>query len=257
MEKLNLSFKIEKLNDFIDAISDLTKINNDIMIKIDNEYIMLYSCVGGKSGSDIISFKSYELKTHEIFNITLPSKDSVFSYIITSASKFVKNVSAINALVEVKVSLSYSKNKNGVFGIKQIKFSDGRLTYTDVSGIDDLISFSITRELLYETVDVDNSELSFKMSGSDMGDIKKLSKNNSKKSISIKIKDKKLYATEIGVWNLLINDNIDFQDKEYSFNKDILKSLEYKKPQLDFVVFPSFLMYREDNMVLLFAYDLE
>lgn len=257
MEKLNLSFKKDKITTFIDCISDLTKINNDIMVKIDNEYIMLYSCVGGKSGSDIISFKSYELKTHDILNISLPSNDITFSYIITSANKFVKNLTTLNALVDIKVAISYSKGKSDVYSIKQISFFDGRLKYSDVSGIDDLISFSITRDLLYQTIDLDNSELSFKMTGSDMSDIKKLSKNNSKKSISLKIKDKKLYASEIGVWNLLISENIDFNDKEYSFNKDILKSLEYKKPYLDFVVFESFLMYKEDNMVLLFAYDLE
>lgn len=254
MEKLNFTFKKEKIDIFIESISDLTKINNDIMLRIDKEYIMLYACIG--SGNDIISFKSYEHKTDELLNINLGADDTL-TYIITSANKFIRNISQLNPLIDIKVSVSYNKTKNGSLAIKQIKFADGRLSYSDVSGIDSLISFSITRELLYETIDIDNSELTFKMTGSDMSDIKKLSKNNSKKSISLKIKEKKLYATEVGTWTLLLNDNVDYEDKEFSFNKDIIKSIEYNKPFLDFYVFSSFLMYKNDNMILLFAYDLD
>ena len=59
-----IKFKInnDKMSDFISKLDDLSKIEDTIKLKIDNQNILMYSILGGNI---MLAFKNYLLKTDE------------------------------------------------------------------------------------------------------------------------------------------------------------------------------------------------
>ena len=61
-KKVKFKIKSEKFTDFISKLDDLTKIEDTIKLKIDNDNILIYSMMGGNV---MLAFKNYLINTRD------------------------------------------------------------------------------------------------------------------------------------------------------------------------------------------------
>ena len=89
-----VKFKInnDKFVDFISKLDDLTRIEDTIKLKIDNDNILMYSMMS--SGQTMLAFKNYLVNTRDYLEYVDDLEYSI-DIIIANAKKFVKNLNFI------------------------------------------------------------------------------------------------------------------------------------------------------------------
>ena len=104
--KVKFKIKSEKFTDFISKLDDLTKIEDTIKLKIDNDNILMYSMMGGNV---MLAFKNYLINTRDYFDYTDDLEYSI-DIIIANAKKFVKNLNFIKDSDKVTMEISYKES---------------------------------------------------------------------------------------------------------------------------------------------------
>ena len=97
MPKVNeLSFVIKKKNllQLIEILKDLSRLNDKVLIKIDQENTLIYSLVGGTNS--VSAFKNFIFKTEEIFS-NIGDFDETINYIIKSAKQMFRTLQIISS----------------------------------------------------------------------------------------------------------------------------------------------------------------
>ena len=79
------SMTLNQLTFFLDKVHDLLSIDNEILLKITNTNILLYSIVGEKM--NVNAFKSFIFKTDEVFSFSDDLQKEI-RFIITNGGKF-------------------------------------------------------------------------------------------------------------------------------------------------------------------------
>ncbi len=104
--KVKFKIKGDKFSEFISKLDELTKIEDTIKLKIDNENIMMYSMLGGNV---LLAFKNYLIKTRDYLDY---GDDLEFSLdvIIANAKKFVKNLNFIKESDKVTMEITYKES---------------------------------------------------------------------------------------------------------------------------------------------------
>mgnify|MGYP001333973828 CR=1 FL=1 len=92
--KIKFKIKSDRFVDLISKLDDLTKIEDVIKLKIDNDNILLYSMMGGNV---LLAFKNYLIKTRDYLEYVDDLEFSI-DLIIANAKKFVKNLNFIEIL---------------------------------------------------------------------------------------------------------------------------------------------------------------
>ncbi len=79
----------EQLKNFLDKIKDLVSIDEEVLLKIDNDNMLMYSLVGEKK--NVNAFKSFIVKTEDVFSFKseLPKQ---MKFIIPNGKKFDSNI---------------------------------------------------------------------------------------------------------------------------------------------------------------------
>ena len=243
------SMSLSQLDFFIDKIHDLLSIDDEILLKITNDDILLYSIVGEKM--NVNAFKSFIYKTQEVFlfdNIL----EKEIRFIITNGSKFensLKNFIDYNEDIKCEFFMNddtYADN----FRLKNSKLK------LSISGGDlRAMNTSIDIEKINKTINKDNIDFKFSLDKNSYSKIKKIMAIDNENDILIlNIINNSLEIGENN-WNLKICD-IEHNDLNITFPKKYFKSITFTEEEIDVYVFDTFLLIDNQNTNLLIALEL-
>jgi hypothetical protein len=251
---LKLSLKLNKKNfsDFVSKIQDLSNIEDVVKLKIDKNKILMYSLISNNSMT--LALKNYLVDTSDYIDNF--DKEDMFDLIITSASKFVKNLKFFNTENNVKLDIVYkpTPDNENVMHIRTAYFSDGRLKISCVGGEEHKIN-NITIPALEKRLNMDNSRWNFKMTKEDFSDVKKLAQiNNEEKILNINVKSEKVTVSEKSKWEIHI-DTISFKDTNLIFGKKYLSNVNADSEYIYFNIFDTFMLVKDDISNLMLSFE--
>lgn len=249
--KLKFKIKSEKLSDFIDKISDLTKISDTIKLKIDNKNILMYSMLGG---SVLLAFKSYLVDTSDYFEID--EIDYTLDLVIPSSGKFVKNLAFVKESEKITMDVSFkvSPDDEMVMNARSLQIVAGKLKVNWMGG-EQYELRDITKEQLDQRLNLKNRKWSFSISKSEFSDIKKLSSINSERIISINITDGVVTLSETGAWELEVDKIDDSRSTNLILNKKFLSSIDENVDKIEFNIFDNFMLLKGINTNLMLSFE--
>ncbi len=251
--KVKFKFIPQNLSDFISKIDDLSKIDDTIKLKIDNDNILMYSMLGGNV---LLAFKNFLVKTSDYLDNT--EFDYKIDLIIPSAKKFVKNLSFIKDQSSVTLDISYkeSPDDDELFLARSFQITSGKFKVNWLAGehyeVRDIDKNSLTTRL-----DLRNKKWSFSIKNEDFIDIKKLSSINSERVISITVTKGNVVVSEKSAWELEIDDLDDDRSASLILNKRFLGCINDKLTSVDFHIFDTFMLVKDvdSNLMLSFEQD--
>ena len=266
MDKTNFIFNIDKLDEFRAVISDLSKINTILKLKMDNDSLLLYSIATAGEGSSMghataLAVKAYsfpseyfmKLKHYDESNDTRGKID----WIIRNGVVLNKRMNFFDGNADIK----------GVFNLRKLS-NDDEVKYTrNVVMTDNKFKFSTTGDephvvrdmpltLMRTILDPELSELSFSIPSSEFLNARTASNVESEDIVTIYISGGKVYFRQSS-WELLVGTTEFKGDRKISFHKKYLKSINPSNEVVDFMVFPTFVLYKEDNQKLIISYEQE
>jgi hypothetical protein len=257
-QKLSLKFNQSNFSDLVSKLKDLTGIEDVIKIKFDSDYMLLYSVLSNEQ--QVAALKTYAVKTKDyIDNFT---NEETFDFIITSASKFVKNIQFFNTQSPIKFDIIYKPlpEDDTTMHIRSAQLSNGKLKISCIGGEEYKIR-EVNKSFIDIRLNPKNSRWSFKVSNQDFSDIKKLSSINSEeKTFNINVQDGKVTFNETSKWELEV-DTITSKNQHLIFGKKYLSNINCDDEFVNFNIFDTFILIKdkESNLMLSFEqnFDIE
>lgn len=248
--KLKLKFKSENFQDFLNKLKDLTTIGDDIKIKIDKEHILIYSTLGK---SVMLAFKNYLLKTDQYFDLKSDIESSI-DIIISNSTKLVKNLEFLKDNKNITLNISYQdSDEEECLVARSIQITAGKLKVNWLAGEKYQIR-EITKQILEQRLDLKNRNWSFILDNQQFNNIKKLSNINSENIITITVEDGKVLCSEKAAWELEVGE-IEKKSASFIFNKRFFKCIDDKKETVEFNLFDSFILIKDNDSNLMLSYE--
>lgn len=243
--------KSEKLSDFIDKVTELTKISDSIKLKIDNDHILMYSMLGG---SVLLAFKNFIISTQDY--LECEELDYTIDVIIPNAGKFVKNLAFIKTSDKVTLEITHkpSPDDDTVMNARSLQLVAGKLKVNWLGG-EQYELRDITKKQLEQKLNLKNKKWSFNITKSDFGDIKKLSSINSDRIISITVTGGKVSLSEAAAWELEVDKLDDERNANLILNKKFLSCIDDTKETVVFNIFDNFMLLSGDNSNLMLSFE--
>jgi hypothetical protein len=249
-KKLNLTINQSKFGDLLKVMEDLSKISDTIKLKIDSENVLLYSIVGE---TILLAFKSYLIDTKDFFNFKEDELEGTLDVIISGSKKFVKNLQFIKTSEKISLTIDY-RTDDDISLARFLQIKNGKLKVAIQGGENSEIR-DISKEVLKKRVDIKNSKWSFKISNSEFSDIKKLSSINSEgKVVHLNVENNKVVLSETSTWEFEV-DQIEITDRHLMFNKTFLPSIDDSDDFVNFYVFDTFLLTKNDQSHLMISFE--
>ena len=243
------SMSLTQMTFFLDKIHDLLSIDNEVLLKISNNNILLYSIVGEKL--NVNAFKSFVFKTEEVFSFDTELTQEI-RFIITNGSKFegsLKNYLDYNEEIKCEFFMNddtYADN---------FKFKNSKLRLSVNGGDSRGMNCNIDIEKINKTLNKDNIDFKFVMDKSSYAKIKKISAiDNENDILTLNINDNALTIGENG-WDLELC-KIDHEDLSITFPKKYFKSITFTEDEITIFVFDTFILIDNKNTNLLIALEL-
>lgn len=248
---MDKTFKInivpEKFDDFKTKLKELSNIENIIKIKLTPEYIYMYSAMGGQA---VIAFKNYLLKTTDYFGGISEDID----IIIPNAKRLVKNLSFFKDSSKTNFQIKCRSNEKGIFEARMLKFTNGRLIINWVGG-DNMAIRDIPKDMLYKMLDVDNRRWYFNITSSDFADIKSLSGINPERLINIAVNKGKVVLSELGSWELQVDNIEEDRSGNYMLNKKFLNNIITTSEIIEYSIYDTFMLIINEDSNLMLSYE--
>lgn len=249
-KKLNLTINQSKFGDLLKVMEDLSKISDTIKLKIDSENVLLYSIVGE---TILLAFKSYLIDTKDFFNFKEDELEGTLDVIISGSKKFVKNLQFIKTSEKISLTIDY-RTDDDISLARFLQIKNGKLKVAIQGGESSEIR-DISKEVLKKRVDIKNSKWSFKISNSEFSDIKKLSSINSEgKVVHLNVENNKVVLSETSTWEFEV-DQVEITDRHLMFNKTFLPSIDDSDDFVNFYVFDTFLLTKNDQSHLMISFE--
>lgn len=251
-DKIKFKFNNETFGDFLDKLTDLTKIDKTIKLKIDNDNILMYSMAGT---GIMLACKSYIIDRDTYLKGYREELDFIYDVIIPNCDKFVKNLNFIKDedLITLQLTHRDSNESDGVKIARKIEVKGDKLKVNWLGGeyyeVKDL-----SKEVLRTQLNLNLRDWYFTMSKEQFEDIKKLSRINSSNIININVDEGKVNFYEQSAWDLEIGE-IEPINKSFILNKRFLKCIDNNEDNLDFSLFPNFILIKEENSNLMLSYE--
>jgi hypothetical protein len=249
-----IKFKINnsKFSDFISKLDDLTRIEDTIKLKIDNDNILMYSMMS--SGQTMLAFKNYIINTKDY----LESNDLDCSYdvIIANAKKFVKNLNFIKDSEKIIFEISYkeSPDDDTVMNARSIQVVGGKLKVNWIAA-EHYEMRDINKTALKQRLDLKFRKWFFNIEKSDFSDVKKLSSINGDRIINITVMDGKVLLSEKAAWELEIDNFDDDRNANLMLNKKFLSCINDDVDKIEFSIFDNFMLVKDDNSNLMLSFE--
>ena len=243
------SISLTQLNFFLEKVHDLLSIDDEILLKINNDNILLYSIVGEKM--NVNAFKSFVFKTNEVFTFTdeLPKE---IRYIISNGSKF---ETTLRNYLDYKEDIYCEFFMNDDTYADNFKFKNSKLRLGinggDVRGMNTTIDI----EKINKTLNKDNIDFKFILDKNSYAKIKKIASiDNENDILSLVIHKNRLTIGE-GGWDLHICD-IEHDNLTLNFPKKYFKSITFTEEEINVYVFDTFILIDNLNTNLLIALEM-
>lgn len=251
-DKIKFLIKKEKISDFIDKLEELTKIDDTIKLKIDGENILMYAMLGGNV---MLAFKNYLLNTKEYLDYD-SEIENTFDVILANSKKLVKNLNFIKESPKVTLEISYKQSNDDeeVMNARSLQFIGGKLKVNWLAGEHYEVR-DINKTVLKQRLDLKNRKWSFNVTQSDFNDIKKLSQINSERIINISVIKGKVSFSEKAAWELDIDSIESERTANLILNKKFLTCINDTKEQVEFNIFESFMLLRDENSNLMLSFE--
>lgn len=181
-KKLEFVITIEKLELFISKLTDLSAIDDFVVMKLNNEDTIIYSAAytgnnnGSRTKENILAFKNFIFKTEDIFTINTKI-DTEINFIIKETKKTIKNIRNFMDLGMdelIKCRLSYDELNGFQFGDSlMFKNSKLKLDFPGGSPLDSDVN--ISKDLIEKAATKSKVEVKFVLSKDDYDKAKKMS----------------------------------------------------------------------------------
>jgi hypothetical protein len=244
------SMTLAQLTFFLDKVHDLLSIDDQILLKITNENILLYSIVGEKM--NVNAFKSFIFKTNEIFSFNKELENEI-RFIINNGGKFETTLKNYLDYKDEDVICEFCMNDELYADNFKLKNSKLRLGINggDVRGMNTTIDI----EKINKTLDKDNIDFKFSLDKNNYAKIKKIAAIDNENDILTLIIDENKLKIGEGSWDLEICDIV-HEYLSISFPKKYFKSITFSEDEINVYVFDTFLLIDNLNTTLLIALEL-
>lgn len=246
VREYTFQFNRDNLKLIIDALKDLSKIDQMIKIKIDKDDVLFYTKAG--KGNNIIAFKSF---IFPIEDFIIADESIVIDFIIINGTNFVKNLELFLVKdTDINGKFQY-KDKDKIASMLYI--TDSKLKVNFITGDYKQIK-DITKSEIETKMDPSLSNFTFTLNKEDFTEIKKLSTLNKSDTVSLRVKKGKLEFYDKR-WSNYICDLPTIDDEIWSFNNKYLKSINGTN-DIVLHMFDTFLLLKEDNIALMIGLEL-
>ena len=243
------SMTLIQLKFFLDKIKDLLSIDNEILMKINNDKTLLYSTVGEKR--NINAFKSFIFDTKEIFSFNEDIEREV-RFIIIQGKKF---ESTLKHYLDYKEDLKCEFFMNDDTYADNFKLKNKTLRLSINGGDIRGMNTTIDIEKINKTLNKDNIDFKFTLNSETFDKIKKISTiDNENDILTLNIHENKLSIGE-NSWDIKICD-IEHDDLLITFPKKYFKSITFIDDTNEVFVFDTFLLIDNLNTNLLIALEM-
>ena len=251
-KQLKCALNPDKFSDFVSVISDLSKIDDSIKLKISEDKTMVYSLDGGNNNI-ILAFKNYLLKTEDIF-VGLDVEEDI-DLIIPNSKKFVKNLGFFDTKEKISVVLNVKPMSDGGLEARSIQITNKKLKINWMAAEQYTVK-DIPYKSLVKLLDLDNKKLSFNIDRKDFDDVKKLANINGSTLIEVSSdQDGVITMSEQSSWELEV-DKIESSERlNYNVNKKFLSSVNDGTEPVNFHLFPNFLLVKDDTCNLMVSFE--
>jgi hypothetical protein len=254
IKKVEFIFSNEQMQLFIDKLSDLSAIDDYIVLKFNNNDLLLYTVATSaedKMKKNILAFKSYKFNTNEIIKIKGDFEDNLI-YIIKDAKKTIRTLRNFNEFNEnVECTITYDELNEQFFG-DNIKFKNSKLKLNFQGGSPRDSNTKITLGLIQDKSLPEFREFKFFLKKEDFLQAKKLSLIESENDIIyFNVINNELMIAE-NRWSLKIED-VNFEDTSISIMKKYFKSATCEGDGIDIEVFPAHLIFNNKKSSLMIS----
>jgi len=251
-QKLSLKFNQSNFSDLLGKLKDLTGIEDTIKIRFDKDHMLLYSVLSNEQ--QVAALKTYLLPTQDY--LIGFKEEETFDFIITPASKFVKNIQFFNTDAQIKFDFIYKPlpEDDTTMHVRSAQLSNGKLKISCIGGEEYKIR-EVTKKFIDLRLNPKNSKWSFKVSNSDFSDVKKLSSINSEdKIININVENGVVTFNETSKWELEV-DKIQTKNQHLVFGKKYLSNINCDEEFIQFNIFETFIHVRENDSNLMLSFE--
>jgi len=251
-DKVKFKINSDKFVDFISKLDDLTKIEDTIKLKIDNDNILMYSMMS--SGQTMLAFKNYLVNTREYLEYGDDLEYSI-DIIIANAKKFVKNLNFIKDSEKITFEISYkeSPDDDTIMNGRSLQIVGGKLKVNWIAG-EHYEMRDINKGALSQRLNLKNRKWYFNIDKSEFSDVKKLSSINSERIINISVLSGKVTLSERASWELEIESIDDDRSASLMLNKKFLSCIN-EMDNIEFSIFETFMLVRDDNSNLMLSFE--
>lgn len=236
---------------FIDKLDDLSKIHDTIKLKIDSEYILMYSMLGG---SVLLAFKSFLINTTDLLDRN--DFEYKIDLIIPNSKKFVKNLQFLREIDNVSLDIQYkeSPDDENLYLARSLQIVSGKFKVNWLGG-ESYDVRDIDRVMLEQRLDLKHKKWSFKIGSIDFNDIKKLSNINSERILNISIQDGTVTVSEKSAWELEIDKVEDDRNSNLILNKRFLNCINERSEGVYIHIFDTFMLIKDENSNLMLSFE--
>lgn len=257
-----ITYKItlDSLLNLINIMKDLTKLDDRVLFKFDNEILLLYSMVGKNHG--IHGFKSHILNIKDVFSSIkgeIEGEEEELKYSLEKAKRFVSSMTVFvkymksqNILDDLVFKLYYNED----YYVEKLLIQNSKSKEETIGGDISAFSQSIDVDEIEDAMDIENSDYSFTLKKEDFEYIK--SKSTLEKDNDILYLNIKNNVINIGEnrWQHNICD-IEHEDNTISFPKKYFKCINYDNTdEMKLYVFDMFILVKGENTNLMIAIEL-
>lgn len=260
MQKINeLSFIISKsnLSRLIEVLKDLSKLNDKILMKIDQKNTLIYSLVG--DGNNVNAFKNFIFKTDELFS-NIGEFDVTINYIIRSAKQMFRTLQIISSFdMDVNATLYYDTIAAGVYSDRLNIKVGSKLRHNFYGDDPSKMNTKITVESIKQIAKIENSLFNFEMNEDDFDKIKKLASPDEIINIfylTVNTNENKNYVSVgEGSWDITVSEIEYNRPISLAFTKKYFKSINMVNGVAKIYVFDSMILVVTENSNLLISIE--
>lgn len=256
-KELSFNLSNENLNKLIDTLKDLSRLDDKIIFKFDNENTLIYSLVG--EGQSVNAFKSFIYKTHDLFDID--EFEDTINFICKSGKLLFRNLQIMTSfdIESYKGKLSYDQLGDEFFSDRLYFRSGNKLRQNFYGGDPTSSNVSISVDKLKQFIKLEDADFSFELKSDDFDKIKKLSTPDAEMNIfymnTFERDGSNFVSIGEGTWDLTV-DEIDYSTpRTLAFPKKYFKTIGMTNGSAKIYVFDTSLMVSTEDSDLLISIE--
>ena len=176
IKELSFTIKKDSLTKLIDILKDLSRLNDKVVFKIDQNNTLIYTLVG--NGNSVNAFKNYIFKTNELF-CDIGEFDDTINYIVKSSKQMFRTLQIISSFdIELSGEIYFDTIGDMTFSDRLYLKAGSKLRQNLYGSDPTTMNTKITIDSINQIIDIDNANFSFELSGDDFDKIKKLASSD-------------------------------------------------------------------------------